>query len=160
MEPLLGFTGTEGHWKSVWKVKNSPWCCSSAAPSWRKINKAPQDGQENSWISKSHFQRFAGNHLSQYKRIPLNFTVSIDSKIYFPCASVNLGITRDNCGMKRKWGNLLWYSGALCRAQPMLSEPQSAQQGYPYALLPSAIPSMRQDTPLSWLWLPTDPVLL
>lgn len=67
-------------------------------------------------------QHFPGNlltaDLSQCKAIPWSFAVSIDSKIYFPCASINLGITR---GTKRKWGSLLWHSGAVCRAQPVLS---------------------------------------
>lgn len=165
MEPLLGFTGREGTLEKRLKGKNQPaWCCSSAAPSWWKTNKAPQGAQENSWISRSCYQHFAGNHLaadvSHFKGIPWSCTVPIESKIYFPCVSVNMGIKRDNCGTKRKWGSLLWHSGALCRAQPMLTEPQSAQQDYPSALLPSAIPSVLQDTPLSWPWLPTDPALL
>lgn len=141
MEPLLGFTGREGTLEKRLKGKNQPaWCCSSAAPSWWKTNKAPQGAQENSWISRSCYQHFAGNHLaadlSHFKGIPWSCTVPIESKIYFPCVSVNMGIKRDNCGTKRKWGSLLWHSGALCRAQPMLTEPQSAQQDYPYALLP------------------------
>lgn len=117
MEPLLGFTGRAGHWKSIWKVKTSPWCCSSAAPSWRKTNKAPQDGQENSWISSSTSNTWLVTSWQliflSLKKFLWSFTVSIDSKMYFPCASLNLGMTRDNCRTQRKWGSLLWHSGAL-----------------------------------------------